>query len=301
MESIKPLLLDFLQAGDDFKRILVVESLAYLPGLRERFPAAEIHAAAADEEMAEREEYRQLSVVWHFLEYREEPLPFPKEFFDVIFSDLTLEHVANPQDIAAGFSMFLKQTGCWFTSFRNIRCWKILKQLMDGHYSGLVSRFYARPDFEKLLYASFYKEVRMLPVRKEAPQELLKRLLACGFENLQGDLETEFWLVRAARSMPELSLLKSMYTFEERKALSRILHRIEYDIETKKSVRAFWELYERTGMFEDYAAEFVHEAVMHREHFYENLLRWSAEKADAAMRMKVLEYGPAGIAKAGDS
>ena len=53
MESIKPLLLDFLQAGDDFKRILVVESLAYLPGLRERFPAAEIHAVAADEEMAE--------------------------------------------------------------------------------------------------------------------------------------------------------------------------------------------------------------------------------------------------------
>ncbi len=291
MQKVKPQLLETLQPGDIFQRILVVESPVYLPELRERFLDAEIFAVVSERETVEQPELQNLGVQWKFLDYREEALPFPKEFFDVIISDQTLEHVGNPQDIAAGFSMFLKQTGCWLTSFRNIRHWKILQQLMEGHYSGIVSRFYTRQDFEKLLYASFYKEVRMWPVRKDAPEELLRRLTDCGFENLQGDLETEFWLVRAARSMPELSLLKSMYTAEERKLFSRLLHRIEYGIETEKSVQRLWALYEAVGMFEDYAASFVHEAVIYRDRFYQRLVKYSGERRETAERILELEQG----------
>lgn len=280
MNEIQPRLLDFLMPEDLFGRILVVESLAYLPGLRQRFPEAEIFAVTAEEELSHGTEYAELEIHWHFLEYRDEPLPFPKEFFDAILSDLTLEYVTNPQDIAAGFSTFLKQTGVWITSFRNIRHWSVLQKLMESHYYGVVSRLYAKFEFENLLYASFYKEVRMMPLVREAPKELLQRLLDCGFENIHGDLETEFWLVRAASSMPELSLLKSMYTYEERKRLSWILHRIEYEVETEANVMEFWQMYDKMVMFADYAAAFIHETVVHRERFYRTLIFHSPERRE---------------------
>lgn len=280
MNDIQPMLTEFILPEDFFERILVVESTGYLPELCRLFPSAEIFAVTADNAVPEAPDYRDLPVEWRILEYRDEPLPFPREFFDVIISDLTLEFVTNPQDIAAGFSMFLKQTGVWLTSFRNIRHWSVLKKLMESHYYGVVSRLYAKFEFENLLYSSFYKEVRMRPVVREAPKELLQRLLACGFENIHNDLETEFWLVRAARSMPELSLLKSMYTYDERKKLSWILRRIEYEIEPKTNIEAFWKLYDEMHLFTDYTAAFIHETVLHRESFYRTLINSSPHRRE---------------------
>ncbi|MBQ7198360.1 MAG: hypothetical protein IJS29_03760 [Selenomonadaceae bacterium] len=273
MEKITPSLTNLIYADDFFQRVLIVESSAYIAELKAQFPAAEIFFVTADEDDVEK---FSAQVKTFQLDYREERLPFDAEFFDAIIGDLTLEVVVNPQDIAAGFSTYIKQTGVWLTSFRNLRHWKILQQLMRGHYGGIVSRLYTRADFERLLYASFYKEVKFFPLIKKAPIEMLDRLLECGFENIGGDLETEFWLVRAARSMTELSLLKSMYTPELRANLSRLLHRIEYDIETEKSVKKFWELYDAAGMFTDYVASFIDEVVVHRENFYSNLKKYSA-------------------------
>ena len=245
-----------------------MESFSYIEPLRERFPAAEIYFVTSDEELSAENTI--------YMDYREERLPFSEEFFDLIIGDLTLEVVTNPQDIAAGFSRYLKQTGCWLTSFRNIRHWKILERLMRGTFGGIVSRLYTRTEFERLLYASFYKEVQMLPLKKNAPPELLERLINCGFDNFDDDLQSEFWLVRANRSMPELSLLKSMFTREIRADLSRILHRIEYDIDIEASVKNFWQLYDTQGIFIDYAAAFIRSVVIHRENFYINMRKYSA-------------------------
>ena len=275
MREIEPLLMEFLEAGDMFGSVLTVECARYLPALRERFPSARLFAVEQEDEAAAQETFSGLDVEWHLLDYREERLPFPRESFDAIFCDLALEHVANPQDIASGFSMYLKQTGVLLTSFRNIRHWSVLEQLMRGRYPGIVSRLYAKEDFENLLYACFYKEARMAPVRRDAPPDLLRLLLDAGFENIHDDLETEFWLVRAARSMPELALLKSMYTYEERKWLSRILHRIEYDIDAAENTGEFWRIFDSMGLFPDYAASFIHEAVVHREAFYRRLIAHS--------------------------
>ena len=268
MEDIKPRLLDFVTGEDFFERILVVESGAYLEELRGRFPTAEIFFVTA-----EADKFPWASTT--LLDYREERLPFPEEFFDAIIGDLTLEVVTNPQDIAAGFSTYLKQTGCWLTSFRNIRHWSVLEKLMRGVFGGIVSRLYTRTEFERLLYASFYKEVRLLPLKKKSPPELLGRLIECGFDNFDDDLQTEFWLVRASRSMPELALLKSMFTSEVRAELSRLLHRIEYGVATADSVEKFWELFDAQGMFTDYAAAFIRSVVMHREQFYRHIKTFS--------------------------
>ena len=275
MEDIKPSLTDFIECDDFFQKILVVESADYIPELLERFPAGEIFFITPDDEIAEKF-LSESRVKIFIMDYRDEILPFEEEFFDLIIGDLTLEVVINPQDIAVGFSRYLKQTGIWLTSFRNIRHWKFLEKLMHGHFGGIVSRFYTRLEFERLLYASFYKHVRVSPLRKKAPPELLQKLLDCGFENIGGDLEVEFWLVRAARSMPELALLKSMFTFEIREKLSRLLHRIEYDVDTENSVKSFWQLCDTEKIFTDYAAAFIRSAVVHRENFYKNLQKYSA-------------------------
>lgn len=271
MEEIKPKLMNFISGEDFFNKILVVESAAYLEPLKKRFPAAEIFFVTSNEDF---QHFDGLKTI--FLDYREEKLPFEEEFFDVIISDLTLEVVTNPQDIAKGFSTFIKQTGCFLTSFRNIRHWKVLEKLMRGVFGGIVSRLYTRTEFERLLYASFYKEVQFQPLKKKSPPELLERLINAGFDNFDDDLQTEFWLVRANRSMPELALLKSMFTPEIRADLSRILHRIEYEIDLEASVAKFWDLFDSEGLFVDYAAAFIRSVVVHRENFYRNVEKYSA-------------------------
>lgn len=267
MEKILPRLTELINGDDFFQRILIVESADYISPLKERFPTAEIFFVTDDEDVAEKF-FDDVKV--SLLDYREECLPFDEKFFDAIIGDLTLEVVVNPQDIAAGFSTYIKETGVWLTSFRNLRHWKVLERLMRGYFNGIVSRLYTRQNFERLMFASFYKDVKFTPIIKKAPPELLKKLLICGFENFSNDLETEFWLVRAARSMPELALLKSMFTPEIRAELTRILHRIEYDIDVEENVKNFLRLYDETGMFEEYVTEFIDSVVVHRENFYKN-------------------------------
>ena len=267
MEEIKPSLIEFISGEDFFYKILVVESDFYLEPLKKRFPTAEIFFVTSNEDLS----YPNTI----YLDYREERLPFAEEFFDLIIGDLTLEVVTNPQDIAAGFSTFIKQTGCWITSFRNIRHWKVLERLMRGAFGGIVSRLYTRTEFERLLYASFYKEVQMLPLKRESPPELLERLINCGFDNFDDDLEAEFWIVRANRSMPELSLLKSMFTPEIRTNLARILHRIEYEVDLEANVAEFWRIFDAEGLFVEYVANFIRSVVIHREKFWLNMEKHS--------------------------
>ena len=241
--------------GDDFfQRILVVESADYIEPLHNRFPMARIFFVTTKESDAQKFPY----VESFLLDYREEQLPFEKEFFDAIIGDLTLEVVIHPQDIAAGFSSYLKQTGCWLTSFRNVRHWKVLEKLMRGAFGAIVSRLYTNTEFIRLLVASFYKDFR------------------CGFDNLNDDLQVEFWLVKASRSMPELALLKSVFSKEIRSEFSRLLHRIEYDIDTEDSVKKFWRFFDTEGIFTDYAAAFIRSVVIHRERFYRNVKKYSS-------------------------
>ena len=256
-EKIRPELLSFLHPDTAPLRILVVESLDYLPRLREMYPRADLYAATAEIDACDTDFPE--GIHWQILDYLSVPLPYIRGYFDYIISDLALEQADNPQDIAAGFSMFLKETGALLTSFRNIRHWSVLQNLMEGHYYNVVSRLYARPEFENLLYASFYKSV-------------------AGFENQQGDLETEFYLVRADRSMPELSLLKSMYTTSQREQMVRLIHRIEYDVVCSESVRALWKLLEQLAVFPAYIASLVHETVIHTDIFYRRLSVYSADR-----------------------
>ena len=270
-EKIRSELLSFLVPDAAPLRVLVVESLEYLPQLRKMFPKSELHALAAECDPAD----IPTGVHWQELDYVTTPLPYERKYFDYIISDLALENVDNPQDIAAGFSLFLKDTGALLTSFRNIRHWSVLQNLMDGHYYSIVSRLYARAEFEKLLYASFYKSVLCQAQQRKAPPGMIDRLVTAGFENHDDDLEAEFYLIRADRSMPELSLIKSMYTSEQRRCIVRLLHRIEYDVVRVESTRSLWDEVTRLNIFPAYLAALIHETVVHTERFYRTLFACS--------------------------
>ena len=268
--EIRPELLSFLQPSANPWRILVIESLGYMAKLCEMFPAAEINVVAADND-----ELRVVTdgdnIIKANVDYLSVPLPYERGSFDFIIADLLLEEAANPQDIAAGIAFFLKETGFLLTSFRNIRHWSVVQNLLEGHYYGIVSRLFAKPEFENLLYASFYKNVRLRAQQRSAPADILRNLLAAGFENINDDLENEFYLVRADRSMPEIALLKSMFNKDERKQLARLLHRVEYKVETEVSGIELWELTARLNIFPEYLAAFERETVVHTERFYRSL------------------------------
>ena len=270
-EKIRSELLSFLVPDAAPLRVLVVESLEYLPQLRKMFPKSELHALAAECDPAD----IPTGVHWQELDYVTTPLPYERKYFDYIISDLALENVDNPQDIAAGFSLFLKDTGALLTSFRNIRHWSVLQNLMDGHYYSIVSRLYARAEFEKLLYASFYKSVLCQAQQRKAPPGMIDRLVTAGFENHDDDLEAEFYLIRADRSMPELSLIKSMYTAEQRRHIVHLLHRIEYDVVRVESACSLWDEVAQLHIFPAYLAALIHETVVHTERFYRALFACS--------------------------
>ena len=85
--------------------------------------------------------------------------------------------------------------------------------------------------------------------------------------------------------MPEMALLKSMYTKEQRKQLSDYLHRIEYGVDLEGQCRLFWAFYEETGLFADYTAAFIKQAVFHPKKFYRELLAHSPAERDEIGQM----------------
>ena len=266
-------LLSFLTAEDRVARVLVIEALHYLPELRRRYPEAALFAVTAQPERAEAETWRGLSVAWKSLDYRETPLPYAPKSFDVLIVEKCVEETGNPQDMLSGLGSFIKDTGCLLTSFSNIRHWRILEQLMDGHYYAIVRRLYARPEFERLLYASFYKDAFFIPERRYGNDALVKRLEAAGFSDRAGDLETETWLVQAMRSTRPVAFLKSHYTAEGRKRLATLLRRLAYDIEPEATIEALSALCRAEGFAPSYLARFAKEAIVDPASLFEALAK----------------------------
>ena len=255
-------LLQFVVPTENYERVLVIEGNLCLEKLQRILPRAEIYAVTTDLDATERMTDSDIQFI--NLDYREVPLDFAEKYFDYIIAPRALELCGNPQDIAAGLSHFLKETGFFLTSFLNVRGWKIIRDLMEGHYYYFCRHMFSREEMEKLLYASFYKSIGFSAIKKEAPPKLLEKLMTAGFDNTSDDLEVEVWLVKAGRSTPELAAIKSLYTAEVRKELSRLLHRIEYDVEREKSTAALLALREKEAIFPTYLAEFLVMTVIHR-------------------------------------
>lgn len=289
-------LLGFLTGCGTRYRILVLEGTAYLPRLREMFPSAELWCALAAEEDADGEGVQGLGVHWVFTDYLSEPLPLEREFFDYIIAGDCLAQAANPQDIASGLGLYLKPTGYLLMSFANIRYWRIIRQLMEGHFYHVCTRAFTYDEMTKLLAASFYKDAQFLPAEGAKPPEgFVEKLEAAGFRNIGGDLLIRAWLVKAAKSTPEILELKRMYTPEVRRRLAVLLRRLEYGIaegpEGENNLAALWRLCRDNMVFPAYLASFIKEAVVHTNGLLWRLHGWqeSGEEAQREFWAELLE------------
>lgn len=73
----------------------------------------------------------------------------------------------------------------------------------------------------------------------------------------------DFWLVKARKCTAEVAALKELFTDEIRAELSRLLHRIEYDIDVDENFSRLMTLCEREGIFDEYLTDFIDQVVVH--------------------------------------
>ena len=84
-----------------------------------------------------------------------------------------------------------------------------------------------------------------------------------GFDNFNDDLSTKIWLVKACKCTAEVAALKDFFTHETRAQLSRLLHRIEYDIDAEENFQRLMKLCDREKIFDEYLSDFIEQVVVH--------------------------------------
>ncbi|MBR2214408.1 MAG: methyltransferase [Selenomonadaceae bacterium] len=247
-------------------RVLTVDSTRYLRRLRESMPKAEIYALTSFADAVELPSVEGLDIRWQVADFRlHAPTEYyQQEFFDIIIADPCLEFAYEPYDTFLSLNRLLKMTGYVVSQFPNIRYHEVLENLRRGEFPVQERHFFAKTEVVHLLSDAMYQEISFAPLARDeqvsvAPWEEF------GFVNDSEDLLTEVWMLRADRSTAAVAALKSLYDKETRKNLARILHRLEYDIDTDNQLAALQELCRREMIFPDYLRDFIHEAVFHED------------------------------------
>lgn len=251
--------------------VLVIENEEFLSGLREILPAARIAFLKKEQS----EEIKKICDEFR-VDLIDELPTAPKIFELIVAKDvLTLE-----KDFYAKLMMLnhlLKDSGALLTQFYNVRYIKVLENLRRGRFFNNEELLWAKADVVKLLNDAIYKEIHFLPCERDEWEEIsASKWEMFGFDNFNEDLTTKIWLVRACKCTAEVAALKELFTEEIRADLSRILHRIEYDIDAEENFRRLMELCEHEGIFDEYLSDFINQVVVHES--AKEFIRVRAEK-----------------------
>ena len=220
--------------------VLLIDSEEFLSDLREIFPAAQIFLL------------NEPNLI--------EKLPKTPKIFDLIIAKDVLTVGENFYSMLMAFNHLLKDSGALLTQFYNVRFVKVLENLRRGRFFNNEQRLWAKADVVKLLNDAIYKEIHFLPGEREFSADDWEKF---GFENFNDDLTTKIWLVKACKCTAEVVALKSLFAPEVRADLSRLLHRIEYDIDAEENFLKLKEICEREGIFEEYLSDFIDQVVVH--------------------------------------
>ncbi len=222
--------------------VLLIESEKYLAGVRKLMPNAQ------------------------FVILNSWDLPTEPKIFDVIIAADCLTYGENFYRRLAELNHLLKDSGFVLTQFLNVRFIGVLESLRRGEFSAQEKRFWAKWDAVKILNDANYKEINFLP--DERLKIAVEEWENFGFDNFNDDLATKIWLVKACKCTAEVVALKEMYTPEIRAELSRLLHRVEYDIDAEKNLAALLKLCRREKIFNEYLADFIEQTVIHKEKIF---------------------------------
>ena len=226
--------------------VLLINSEKYLAGVKKIMPNAQ------------------------FLILNSWDLPIEPKIFDVIISEDCLTYGENFYRRLAELNHLLKDSGFILTQFLNVRFIGVLESFRQGIFSAQEERFWAKWDVVKILNDANFKEINFLEGEKfKISAEKWENF---GFDNFNDDLITKIWYVKACKCTAEVVALKEMYTPEIRSELSRLLHRVEYDIDAEKNLAALLKLCRRENIFVEYLADFIEQTVIHKEKIF-NILR----------------------------
>ncbi|MBR3051617.1 MAG: methyltransferase [Selenomonadaceae bacterium] len=235
--------------------VLVIEAAELLEGLREILPAAQIAFMTAELSPAIKNlcDKCRADLV--------DELPFAPKVFELIIDRQVLTTGENFYTTLRKFNYLLKDSGFLLTQFYNVRFIGILERLRRGKFFNNEQRLWAKADVVKLLDDALYKEIRFLP--GERGNFSAEEWESFGFDNFNDDLMTKIWLVKACKCTAEVAALKEIFTPEVRADLSRLLHRIEYDIDAEKNFLRLMALCDRAGIFDDYLSDFINQVIIH--------------------------------------
>ena len=254
-------LLKFIAPNVSDINVLVIESLDYLRELRELLPVAKILVLTEFNEA--KSEFSDLNFDWIFADYKKFNFNIDEKIFDIILSADCLTFAYEPYKTIFGINRWLKETGFLVTQFESIRYIGVLESLRQGYYPERERRLYAKTEIVRLLNDALFKEISFSP--GEMIDYNIEDWLKFGFDNYNKELLTKNWIVKASRSTAEVANLKQFYTPEIRKELSKLLHRIEYDIDREENIARLHKFCEKHMIFEDYLIDFIDQVVVHRE------------------------------------
>ena len=248
-------ILDFVPLNFLPITVLLIESAELLEDLRKILPAARIAFMT-------KEPSQKIKKLCN--EFRADlinELPTAPKIFEIIIAEDILTTGENFYAKLMVFNHLLKDSGFLLTQFYNVRSAGILERLRRGRFFNNERRLWAKFDVVKLLDDAIYKEIHFLPGERE--NFSAEEWVDFGFDNFNDDLTTKIWLVKACKCTAEVAALKEIFTPEVRADLSRILHRIEYDLDTEKNFLRLMEICQREGIFDEYLRDFINQVVVH--------------------------------------
>lgn len=233
-------LLKFITPSAAPRRVLIVESPSYVEDIRALMPNAFIGVID--------------------LEHCSD---LERGSVDLIVAEDVFTLAPEPYDALRDLGQALTDIGTLVSQYHNIRFVDVLEQLRLGFYPERRRRLYAKPEVVRLLNDALFKEIAFAPDSVSTVN--VDAWINFGFDNFSDDLKVETWLVKAGRSKAEVAALKQCFTPTIRAELSRLIHRIEYDIDRAENFERLFDLCAREAIFEEYLADFIRSVVAHHE------------------------------------
>lgn len=244
---------------------LVIESEKYLEDLRGLMPNARIAFLTAEREEKIFELCDKLKVDLFFGNYEKNGLPTEPKVFDVILAEDCLTYPPESYRTILELNHLLTDAGFMLTQFFNVRFIGVLEDLRRGKFPAHERKLWAKWDVVKVLDDAIYKQIEFLPGERIEKIPEVETWEKFGFDNFNDDLLTKTWLVKARKCEAEVAALKEIYTEEIRARISRLLHRIEYDLNVEENFEKLMTLCKREQVFDDYLADFVRQVVVHAD------------------------------------
>ena len=245
--------------------VLVIESENYLADLRNLMPKARIAFLTTDRDAQIVALCESLKVDLFYGDYARNGLPTEPKIFDIVLAEDCLTYPPESYRTILEINHLLKDSGFMLTQFWNVRFVKVLEELRRGKFPAREKKLWAKWDVVKVLDDAIYKEIRFMPGEQIEKISEVEDWEKFGFDNFSDDLITKIWLVKALKCEAEVAALKEIYTEELRARISRLLHRIEYDLDAEKNLQKLMTLCKREQVFDDYLADFIKQVVVHKD------------------------------------